>query len=597
MPVWLRIGPWAHGECRNGGFPDWLLKKGIALRTDDPVYLGYVQKFWQQLSHQAKGMMCKDGGPILGIQLENEYGHCGGPLLQEEGLAHLKTLKEMAKTLGFVVPYYTATAWGGAYVLQNETLPVYGGYVDAPWAQHTHEMPASENFLFIPFHNDATIGSDLKHPKEGEAQEVTRGPYLTAELGGGLQVTAHRRTYPYPADIEAQSLCMLGSGANLLGYYMYHGGFNPEGHVTTLQESKETGYANDLPIKSYDFQTCIKESGQLNESYHRVKKWHLFLQDFGSLLAPAKVYLPDQKPSSPEDLTTLRASVRHHESGQGFLFINNHQRKRNLPAHQACTFTLQFDESELVLGPIDVLQEACMLIPYQLQMGKAKLLRTNASLLCRLGKRYFFYTDQLPYYELEKEEEEKGLSLITLSVGEANRAYKLGQRLYIADCPLIEKEGKIYALSTKQTQKIVYYEEHGEAKTCTLSFEWPHLEVVVHEKQAFEESDEAAINTQKIRRYLIAFQNDFPPEAKDVFLDIAYKGDRAEVYQQGKLIADWYTTGAPWHLALKRYEYPRQIELVIYPSKGGVYFDLPVTQGCELEGITAFCEQMQEVTR
>jgi hypothetical protein len=365
MPVWLRIGPWAHGECRNGGFPDWLLKKGIALRTDDPVYLEYVQKFWQQLSHQA----------------------------------------------------------------------------------------------------------------------------------------------------------------------------------------------------------------------------------------PAKVYLPDQKPSSPEDLTTLRASVRHHESGQGFLFINNHQRKRNLPAHQACTFTLQFDESELVLGPIDVLQEACMLIPYQLQMGKAKLLRTNASLLCRLGKRYFFYTDQRPFYELEKEEEEKGLSLITLSVGEANHAYKLGQRLYIADCPLIEKEGKIYALSTKQTQKIVYYEEHGEAKTCTLSFELPHLEVVVHEKQAFGESDEAVINTQKNRRYLIVFQNDFPPEAKDVFLDIAYKGDRAEVYQQGKLIADWYTTGAPWHLALKRYEYPRQIELVIYPSKEGVYFDLPVTQGCELEGITAFCEQIQEVTR
>ena len=40
MKVWLRIGPWAHGECRNGGFPDWLVEKEkrvkLSLRTDDP---------------------------------------------------------------------------------------------------------------------------------------------------------------------------------------------------------------------------------------------------------------------------------------------------------------------------------------------------------------------------------------------------------------------------------------------------------------------------------------------------------------------------------------------------------------------------------
>ena len=50
--------------------------------------------------------------------------------------------------------------------------------------------------------------------------DTKRNPYLTAELGGGLQVTAHRRTYPWPEDIEAQALCYLGGGANLLGYYM-----------------------------------------------------------------------------------------------------------------------------------------------------------------------------------------------------------------------------------------------------------------------------------------------------------------------------------------------------------------------------------------
>ena len=49
MHVWLRIGPWAHGEARNGGFPDWLLKKGYKLRSDDPNYLALVERFWKKI--------------------------------------------------------------------------------------------------------------------------------------------------------------------------------------------------------------------------------------------------------------------------------------------------------------------------------------------------------------------------------------------------------------------------------------------------------------------------------------------------------------------------------------------------------------------
>lgn len=59
---------------------------------------------------------------------------------------------------------------------------------------------------------------------------------------------------------------MLGAGANLIGYYMYHGGVNPDGKYSTLQESKATGYANDLPVKSYDFQTCLRENGLPSEA-------------------------------------------------------------------------------------------------------------------------------------------------------------------------------------------------------------------------------------------------------------------------------------------------------------------------------------------
>ena len=99
MKVWLRIGPWAHGECRNGGFPDWLVKKEkrgeLALRTDDPEYLKYVDIFFTKIAEQADGYMHKDGGPVIGIQIENEYGHVGG-LQGPEGEAHIRTLTAMA---------------------------------------------------------------------------------------------------------------------------------------------------------------------------------------------------------------------------------------------------------------------------------------------------------------------------------------------------------------------------------------------------------------------------------------------------------------------------------------------------------------------
>ena len=75
IKVLLRLGPWVHGECRNGGFPDWVVdlgEAGVKLRSDDETYLSYVRRYWTQVAKQVKGQMDKDGGPIIGVQLENE---------------------------------------------------------------------------------------------------------------------------------------------------------------------------------------------------------------------------------------------------------------------------------------------------------------------------------------------------------------------------------------------------------------------------------------------------------------------------------------------------------------------------------------------
>lgn len=102
MKMFLRIGPWCHGEVRNGGFPDWLLKKEYEPRTNQEEYFAEVKKYYGEIAKQVEGLLWKDNGPIIGMQIENEYGHCGG-LQGEEGEIHMKRLTCIAKEVGLMV--------------------------------------------------------------------------------------------------------------------------------------------------------------------------------------------------------------------------------------------------------------------------------------------------------------------------------------------------------------------------------------------------------------------------------------------------------------------------------------------------------------
>ena len=111
----LRVGPWCHGEVRNGGFPDWLLKKDFECRTNQTAYLDYVRRWYTVLYKQVAPFLCTPANPegaIIGLQIENEYGHCGG-MNGDEGEEHMKILAQMAKEIGFNVPLFTATAGAG----------------------------------------------------------------------------------------------------------------------------------------------------------------------------------------------------------------------------------------------------------------------------------------------------------------------------------------------------------------------------------------------------------------------------------------------------------------------------------------------------
>ena len=374
-----RIGPWAHGEARLGGFPDWLAAACPRTRQDDLDYLKYVELFYRQIAAQLTGLLWKDGGPVIGIQLENELA---------DQPDHIRTLKRLARAVGFDVPLYTMTGWGLAKVPEDEVIPVFGGYPDAPWDREIDgwSRDSRKLYFFSPVRDQQVLALDLRaDPSAPDQAYLGRYPFGTCELGGGVQVTYHRRPLIRPEDVSAIALTRLGSGANWLGYYMYHGGTQPLGQYSTLQESQETGYPNDLPVRSYDFQAPLGESGQVREHYHRLRLLHLFLQDFGAEIARMPSILPDRQPPDLDNRSVVRWAARS-DGESGFIFINNYQRIEDLPARLGVQFELRLKDSMLRLpaAPLAIPAGLHSIWPFQLDLGGARLVYATAQLVCRL---------------------------------------------------------------------------------------------------------------------------------------------------------------------------------------------------------------------
>ncbi len=146
----VRCGPWCHGEVRNGGLPDWILR--LPVRTSDPSYLEHVRRLYGEIARQLDGLLWKDGGPVIGIQCENEYG---GPA------EHLLKLKAIAREVGLDVPLYTRTGWPAltTEMPAGELLPLFGGYAEGFWDRELTPMPSVLTVPMIDASSSARRGS------------------------------------------------------------------------------------------------------------------------------------------------------------------------------------------------------------------------------------------------------------------------------------------------------------------------------------------------------------------------------------------------------------------------------------------------------
>jgi hypothetical protein len=204
LQVMMRIGPWDHGECRNGGHPDWVLSgKGAnscgKLRSADPLYLGCVKGWYTALADQMRGLYFKDGGPITMVQVDNETSDW----------RFLLALRKLGLSLGITPCTYTKTGWPSpapGYPEDSPLLPFFGGYPDQFWSSDHH--------------SDASMGSYLiSYPKQDRKHPVGF-PHLGVEIGGGMAADYNHRVHLSSPDMPSMHLCDVANGFNMLGYYM-----------------------------------------------------------------------------------------------------------------------------------------------------------------------------------------------------------------------------------------------------------------------------------------------------------------------------------------------------------------------------------------
>lgn len=535
---WLRLGPWCHAEVRNGGFPDWLLKDVSHPRTNDPKYLHYVQAFFKEIYQQCRGLFYEDGGPIIGIQIENEYGHSGG----ETGISgkkHLKTLKKMIDQIGFKVPFYTATAWGGATWLEDETIPAFGGYADQPWAQTTEKLPLNQNYLIISKRDDPNIASD--YPSSGGTNEIEfkKFPYITAELGTGLQPTFHRRPQVTSKDTYSMVVSKLASGANLLGYYMYHGGTNPIGKLSSFEESKASGSPNNLAKLTYDFQAPIGEYGQLRHVYFDLRRLHTFIHQFQTIIARSVPIFPEKPVINPNDSHSLRYSIRYDaESESGFIFINNYQRGLALSNHPDIQFKLKLPKQEILTPTISIKNGDVKILPFNLKTGDTRILSSNADLLGVTDNNIIFSTDDPHSAKINTSDYTPSIKIISDA-----EAYHSD----IHDGQFINKNYPFWFNSSHTLNTLTPLKTNSNPAITYIT------------------------GTDAYKEYL--FKPKYSSKSDDVFLYLNYLGDRLEICSQNKLIADWLTITNNYSVSLKQLGNPLNLTIRIYNWKTQVYFE------------------------
>ncbi len=249
LNVILRPGPYICSEWEFGGLPAWLLKyNGMAIRCADPLFIEKVRRYYHALFDELRPRLATNGGNIIMVQIENEYGSYGNDK------DYLRAVVDIYRECGVDVTLFTSdgACW---WMLGGGTLP---------------------EFLCV-----ANFGS---HPKENFAMLEKFRPDQPKMCGeywvGWFDHWYEEHHVRQPEEIAALFRDMLDAGASL-NFYMFHGGTN-----FGFMNGANHGGKYEPTITSYDYNALLSEAGDLTPAYHAVRR---IIEEYFGALPPLTV--------------------------------------------------------------------------------------------------------------------------------------------------------------------------------------------------------------------------------------------------------------------------------------------------------------------
>jgi beta-galactosidase len=257
MWVIIRPGPYACAEWELGGIPPYLLRiPDIKLRCLDPRYMAAAERYMRRLSEEIKPFLITNGGPILMLQIENEYGSYGNDR------QYMQKLKDIWLTLGIDVPTFTSDGstekclTGGC--LPGSAVGLNSGTSQADWDLAAKINPG------VPAFSSETYPGWLTHWGEKWADQDSAA---------------------FMKEVK-----FLMDNKKSFNLYVLHGGTNFG--FTAGANSGGKGYEPD--VTSYDYNAPISEQGVATPKYMALRKL------IGSYLPKGKklIAIPERKPTA-----------------------------------------------------------------------------------------------------------------------------------------------------------------------------------------------------------------------------------------------------------------------------------------------------------
>ena len=231
LNVILRPGPYVCAEWELGGYPSWLLKdRTVVLRSQDPTYTAAVERWFTRLAKEITPLLLRNGGPIIAVQVENEYGSFGNDHAYMEALKTLLQKTGMAPDL-----LYTAD---GAEQVPNGSLP---------------ELPAVINFGTGEAKHSFSILDTLRPD----------GPRMSGEYWAGWFDHWGEKHHETDGAKEAAELEWMLSQGYSISMYMFHGGTS----FGWMNGANSDGKNYEPDTTSYDYDAPLDEQGTPRQKY------------------------------------------------------------------------------------------------------------------------------------------------------------------------------------------------------------------------------------------------------------------------------------------------------------------------------------------